>query len=153
MHCNIKIFCNEVFWNALCGTIWVRPFPGQEIKLKGGDPLSLILTDTQHASLKANFVDAKGQPVTGVPIVWDASDATLVTPTQDSADPTVCDAAATGTGLGTSQVHATATNPDGTTAVLVIDVVVMPGDAVSGNIAAGPASEIVPPPPPPAPAP
>lgn len=105
--------------------------------------MTLILTDSQKATLTIQPVDKAGNPATVEGVAWTTSDATVLT-VAASEDGLSAVVSSTGK-LGTAQVNVTADAliGDGVAEITgVLDVEVKAGQAVALNIAAGTPEEI-----------
>lgn len=106
----------------------------------------LKITSSQLAIASPVFTDDKGNVVDNktLSLAFDSADSAVAAwekrdaqgnPAPDGLDAIVAK------GLGTAQVHCTATNPDGTTAIITGDVEVVAKDAIAGSMNFGPAME------------
>lgn len=98
----------------------------------------LKLTSTQQASLSISAVDRKGRPAQVDTIVFSSSDPSVATVTPDASDPSRALLKAMNTGTAQINVTADADLGDGVNALTgVLDVTVVPGQAVSLAIGTG----------------
>ena len=108
----------------------------------------LKLTMSQLSFATPQFLDDKGSVVDNktLTLVFDAADSSIAAwekrdPTTLQPDPNGQDCIVAQRPLGTTQVHCTATNPDGTQVIVAGDVETVAKDAVSGVMNFGPAVE------------
>ncbi len=98
----------------------------------------LQLTNTQQCQLSIAGVDKKGNPAGLEGIIYSSSDPSVAAVTQDAADPSKALVVAVAAGTAQINVRADADLGDGVTELTgVLDVTVVPGQAVSFVINTG----------------
>jgi hypothetical protein len=101
---------------------------------------AFVMTMEQLTFPNPSFADDHGNPVplSSLTLAFDSADPTIVAfekrADNGAADPNGQDAAVAQGPLGTTQVHCTATNADGTTVVLTGDIQIVAADAVTGTM-------------------
>ena len=98
--------------------------------------MAYTLPNDKVVDVAVSFLDAKGHEVdiaTGS-VKWETSDQTILSVAVNTTNDQIAQLQP-GNNLGNAQVTCTATNPDGSVVIAVMDVNVVAGNAVTGVIA------------------
>lgn len=119
---------------------WTFTFPGGSISGRAPMPVSILDSDIGWSVAVGNLTDAAGEPAAaGATIAFSVDDASLITLTDNGDGTAKFDSALAAPGPSgislpaSTGIHATATNPDGTSFTVDDVITVVAGDAVTGD--------------------